>query len=540
MIAATSRAAAIPFFRFGGAGASAAEPLGIVSGGLILDSGEADPTFVYRCQDRYLTYTGLAGMRTVFFVADDAHARRYRTLVERHAERYDLVAKWTGALPLDAIREPLYVACDIASMTAGACETFERQARALRDGPPVELRFNQISPTTARLAAQLDDLLAARGVPTAFDRGACHAAGALALFFHDKAHAAALALRAGPDSLPRHAETAFLAPGELLRIESWDALVARYAELSGDARPPAALYVKSSRDSGGNVAARLDAATFGERIGALRDAVAHDVLCEAADSPERIALVRAEIALAPSLRNRAYDDAALAAHARARRSRRAGITMLVQREIAPPRYGGGFAGLGLSYAIEAPDRIVPVAVAAQTYKDAQHQHFLGSLLDDELARTLPDDFAPAMEALCARFADVGYRGPINFDARLDADGRYVLIHDCNPRLSAVFPALAVRAAMQDAGMPARRVLSLGYRGELVCADLAAFLAALDVRALLYTAERPHGVVVLPNLARDGGLDALLVDVDDADVPRILAVLRENAGDASAAAERVYA
>lgn len=539
MIAAT-RAAAIPFFRFGGADAPASEPLGIVSGGLILDSGEADPTFVYRCQDRYLTYTGLAGLRTVFFVIDDAHARRYHALVERHAERYELVAKWTGALPSDAIREPLYVACDAGTMTVAACETFERQVRELRDGAPVELRFNQISPTTARLAAQLDELLAANGVPTQFDRGACHAAGALALFVHDKARAAALAQRAGADAPPRHADTAFLSPTELLGTDSWEQLAARFAERSGDTRPPAALYVKSSRDSGGNVAARLDAATFGDRIGALRDALVRDVLCEAVDSPERIAQVRHEIALAPSLRHRVYDDATLAAHARARRPRRDGITILVQRAIEAAPGADGFAGIGLSYAVEAPDRVVAVAVSAQTYKDAERHHFLGSLLDDEIARALPPEFTAGMEALCARYASIGYRGPINFDARLDADGRYVLIHDCNPRLSAVFPALAVRAALQDAGLPARRVLSLGYRGELVCADIAAFLAALDVRGLLYTAERPHGVVVLPNLARDGGLDALLVNAGDAEVPRVLAALRASASDAGAAPERVYA
>ena len=83
--------AALPFFRFGarpGATGGATRPLGIVSGGLLLDSGEADPTFVYRCQDRYLAYTSLLGLRTVFFVRDDAHAAHYAALIARQRERY--------------------------------------------------------------------------------------------------------------------------------------------------------------------------------------------------------------------------------------------------------------------------------------------------------------------------------------------------------------------------------------------------------------------------------------------------------------------
>ena len=120
------------------------------------------------------------------------------------------------------------------------------------------------------MAAQLDALLGAHGVPTAFDRAACDAAGALGLFFHDKAQGVALVRDADGGALPPHAETAILTPSEFLRLTSWAELAACYRARSGDAGEPDALYVKSSRDSGGNVAARLSAAEFERRFAALR------------------------------------------------------------------------------------------------------------------------------------------------------------------------------------------------------------------------------------------------------------------------------
>jgi hypothetical protein len=543
----------LPFFRFGapgGARRGATRPLGIVSGGLLLDSGEADPTFVFRCQDRYLTYTSLLGLRTVFFVHDDAHAAHYAALIARQRERYAAVAALTGVLAASEILEPLYVGCDVATLRVASNATFARQARALADGDagapdaagtPVELCFNQIAPGTARLAAQVDALLRAAGVPTAFDRAACDAAGALGLFFHDKAQGVALVRGAGGAALPPHAETAILTPTEFLRLESWADLVACYRARSGDPHEPASLYVKSSRDSGGNVAARLGPAEYDRRFAALAREVGRSALGAQSDLAERVAVLRADVALAPSLRGVPVGERDLADFARGQAARRAGMTILVQRDVAPhpadPRPGG----IGLSYLIGGPGQAAPLAVAAQIYADAERRHFLGSYLDDALAAAvLTPELSSQMNALCERYAAVGYRGPINFDARLDADGRYVLIHDCNPRLSAVFPALALRDALRAAGREPRSVLSLGYRGEFVAREPAGFVAQLDACGALYTRERAGGVLVLPNLAREDGFDALLIDVEPARAGDLLAALRACAGDAGAAPERLYA
>ncbi len=546
MTATTPRLAAesLPFFRFGSARDGAATvPLGIVGGGLIMDSGEADASFVYRCQDRYLTYTSLIGVRSVFFVRDAAHAARYAELIARQRERYAAVAAHSGVLPARDLLEPLYVACEPAGLALGPGPAFARRLdeASLRAGAPVELCFNQVAPSTARLAAQLDGLLRAHGAATVFDRAACDAAAALGLFFHDKAQGVALA-RGGADAgLPPHVETALLSPTELLNVRGWPELVALYRARSGDPGEPAALYVKSSRDSGGNLAARLGPADFAGRFAALAREVERGVLAAGADVAERVAGLRAEIALAPSLRGTAFDDRTLAEFARRQAARRTGITILVQRAVAPRPGDARFGGIGLTYLVEGPERAAPLAVAAQVYADAEQRHFLGSFLDDGLAAAvLTPELAAAMEALCRRYGAVGYRGPINFDARLDADGRYVLIHDCNPRLSAVFPALAARRALRDAGLEPRSVLSLGYRGEFVARDPAGFLTRLDACGVLCTAERRSGVLVLPNLAREDGFDALLVDVEPARASTLLAALRACAGDAGAAPERLYA
>lgn len=542
MIAPSPRlaCAALPFFRFGSA--PAARPLGIVGGGLLLDSGEADPTFVYRCQDRYLAYTSLLGLRTVFFVRDDAHAAHYAALIERQRERCAALAALTGLAYAGELVEPLYVACDLATMRLAPTAGFARAARALAaDGVPVEPCFNQIAPGTARLAAQLDALLRAQGVPTAFDRAACDAAGALGLFFHDKAQGVALVRGAAGEALPPHAETAILTPSEFLRLTSWAELAACYRVRSGDAREPSSLYVKSSRDSGGNVAARLGPADFERRFGALAREVERSALGGDGEIAERVAVLRADVALAPSLRGVPVSERSLAEYARGQATRRAGMTILVQRDVAPHPADQRPGGIGLSYLIESAERAVPLAAAGQVYADAERRRFLGSYLADDLdAAVLAPALAAEMEALCARYAAVGYRGPINFDARLDGDGRYVLIHDCNPRLSAVFPALAVRDALRAAGGDPRGVLSLGYRGEFVARDAAGFAARLDACGALYTRERGRGVLVLPNLAREDGLDALLVDVEPERAGDLLAALRACADDAGAAPERLYA
>lgn len=548
--AEAERPAPFPLFRFGRGAGGNRVPLAVMGGGLILDSGEAEQTFVFRCQDRFLAYTSLYGLRSVFFVSDEDHARWYADRIEDLRARYAAIAGRCDVLPGNAIVEPLYVPCDIDTMRVHAGATFDRQIRdpaVLAPGATVEFCLNQISPSYAGLVARLDALLRERAVATDFDRDACGKAGELALRFHDKAHYVDLVRQAagaetgGAAGLPPHADTAVVDPRDFLGLGSWDALVALYRARSGDAGAIDALYVKSSRDSSGNVSARLTRAGFARRAPLLKREIERFLLSEGIDWAERTAELRAEIALAPSLRHHRFSEARILAFKQRQAALRRGIGLLIQREIRRPEHSDHlFGGVGISYVIDGAGPAALIGVAAQVYQDADRQHYLGSLVSDEVeAAVLTPRLAGEMAELCRLFAETGYRGPINFDACLDRSGHYRLIYDCNPRLSAVFPALAVRAMLQRSGLEASSVLNLGYRGEFVCADPAAFAARLDEAGLLCTRERRWGVVVLPNLARDHGLDALVVNTGIAEVEPILDVLRTVATDASAAAQRLY-
>src|SRR5687768_17941750 len=79
-----------PFFCFG----AGSERLAVMGGGLILDSGEAENTFLCRCQDRYLVYSHLLGLRSMLFVSDEKHAQRYDILIGETEKELFLINKY--------------------------------------------------------------------------------------------------------------------------------------------------------------------------------------------------------------------------------------------------------------------------------------------------------------------------------------------------------------------------------------------------------------------------------------------------------------
>jgi hypothetical protein len=515
----------VPFFDMGPAQPAAGPPLGVIAGGLILDSGEAERTFIFRCQDRYLAYNTLHGLRTVLFVADDEHVRYYRDELAGLHQSWDVIAAECGVLPAGGPPEPLFVACDIDRLRLGACWALLDQLRRSvvpRDVTP-RLYLNQISPTYADLVGQLDRLLRDHGLPGGFDGDACARLGELALRFHNKARYVELVQAHGGAGLPAHVPTAVIAPERFLAVRRWSDLVHLYRERTGDGEP-AAIFVKSAQDSSGNVAARLTEETFDLRAGALRREIEQHILGLRVDLDERARELRAEVDAAPALRPLALTDDRLRRYKRLQAERRTGIDLLVQREVAPPAdLEGRFVSIGASFQIGGPERIELIEVAAQLYRDPERRSYLGSYLSPAIERSvIREPFDAELRRLCRLFAEQGWRGPINFDARLAADGAYQLIYDCNPRLTAVFPALAVRAALRAQGLSADSVLSLGYRGEFVWIDLPARLAMMSARGLLYTRERQRGAVVLPNLSRRHGFDVVFVNLEPAAVADALA------------------
>src|SRR5437660_6138557 len=98
----------LPLFRVAG-GASGGAPLAIISGGLILDLGEAERTFIYRCQDRFLAYSSLWKLPSVFFVAGASHEETYRAHTAIQRERFDRMRSHTGLFSAMPLLEPIYV-----------------------------------------------------------------------------------------------------------------------------------------------------------------------------------------------------------------------------------------------------------------------------------------------------------------------------------------------------------------------------------------------------------------------------------------------
>jgi hypothetical protein len=169
----------------------------------------------------------------------------------------------------------------------------------------------------------------------------------------------------------------------------------------------------------------------------------------------------------------------------------------------------------------ADGTIFPLGATAQLYRDPDHKHFQGAYLSGAIERDFTVQFRASMRELCLRYAERGYRGPINFDARRDISGQYRLIYDCNPRLTGVLASLAVRDALRSGGSAVESVLTLGYRGEFILPDIEDALIRLDRTGLLFTRSRPRGVVVVPNLCRQDGFDLHLANIDPSEANRLL-------------------
>jgi len=535
----------IPFFRFAPGCDSGNEgtPLGIISGLLLFDSGEAENTFIFRCQDRYLMYNALCGMNTVLFVTERQHKNHYLELLEEHARTVDFIGGFIG-IDLPSVSSPLFVPLDP--------ERFEIDGAALpgwfsgggipRHGNQPVI-FNQISPTSARLTRQLEAELRRQGRGPAVNTDHAAQVGELALRFHNKAEYVFLVQAAQDSALPPHVRTAVLELSEFLSLRCWEELAERMGGQNGNDHQ-SAYYVKSSFDSGGNVARRLALPEFEQGLSGLKSEILRSVGENGEDAREHetgLRELKDEITLTPSLRGIQWSDDVLSAFRSAQMARRKNVKVLVQEAVEKRTGSRNFHGIGFTCLVDEEGQCGPAIAAGQLYRDPERRHFLGSYLDSSEMEPLQEQGDVTLRNLCRLFAAQGYRGPLNFDAVEDESGRFVFIFDCNPRLTAVYPALAVRSFLCSSGLPVTTIVSTGYRGEFIYHDLKKTLRYLEAAGLLFSRKRQRGVLLLPNIYRDHGFDAFFINMPRSEWAGIFTsgALHHTAEPRCAGASRMY-
>ena len=120
----------------------------MIAGGLILDTGEAERTFLYRCQDRFLVYSGVLGWPSLFLALDDAHVEVYRSAILDLRMRLARISARTGLFG-GVLREPLFLAVDLETLAVSSTRRLRQQLAV--EPPPPAIALNQISPTYAKL-----------------------------------------------------------------------------------------------------------------------------------------------------------------------------------------------------------------------------------------------------------------------------------------------------------------------------------------------------------------------------------------------------
>ena len=501
--------------------------LGLIGGGLILDSGEADPSFMYRCQDRYFVYTSLLGIRSLFLVINQAHANLYTQNVLELRAALSTLQLHTGIKLFDTLAEPIYLAYDATTNHANVDRNFVTQLRRSGLSQLPTIYTNQISPSGAELIEQLNKQLSTHHFKHYLNSAAYRRAATLTSRFHDKQAYFDLITHSAKDQAVVHTPTLVIDEQKLLTLDSWEKirhLVIEHGVLDTSSTPK--LFIKSTLDSGGNTSAVLSPDDFQAQYSRLRQAIRQGV--HLSDTPFDVSLQALQGVIADSATLSQVPDILglandwLSTWIQNRRSK--SVRYLLQRCIArsPQTPGALPSGIGFSLFIDENKDVNLIAIAGQIYSDTERKHHLGSLLSTKLEQTvLSICKMSALKKLCQLFADEGYRGPISFDAVLNERHEYEFIYDCNPRLTAVMPSLAVKTALARMGYTVESIINLDYRGRFLFPDLAAVLRQLNRDGLLFTADHPRGILMLPNIARKHGYDILLINLEQDEALKIM-------------------
>lgn len=513
------------FFSFGSVKSlNVTLPLVCNSGFLLVDSGEVDPSFIYRCQDRYFVYTSMIGFRSLFFVSDNQHFEIYTHLIDKLRQRFVTNHLWNDIWVNLVLPDPCFIPCDPLCSEVFFTPLLAKQMQRpeIRDSfLATGLFCNQVSPTLTHLLGQWLQYFQDDGFYS-IDLKQCDIAGQLAIRFHDKSSYVRLVETISSDELPLHTPTIALTCDELLEMSTWDKLHQRFVATTKDTISFTTFYVKSSFDSGGNAAAILTEKGYVQQHSAFFQKLLGTT--SLMDTNYCLTELCAAVEAQPSLAAMGWSQDTLTAYATAwaNKRRQYPLAVLVQRQICPVTNCQGLPhGIGYSLLLTPNGTCQILAIAAQVYSDPAYKHHLGAWLSTDLANRISTviPFAQVCK-LASQFIQEGYCGPISFDAILNESGEYEFIYDCNPRLTAVFPALAVQTFLTQQGFPIESVLNLDYRGRYQLGDPQIMIKLLE-RGWLFTSNQPSGLLYIPNLAKQEGFDVVMVNMTFAEMNAVV-------------------
>lgn len=447
-------------------------------------TGNDTAQYAERCQRDYVLEHALQGARTLAFTAGAANAAEFERSAGEAIERFAALNGRYYGLPgvrsgfdgqfvmwcesrTPSERELVRAAestIDVARMRGASDQQMFQDLAATRFNQLTDMQRRHIEAVIARLDVPEE----ARALVLSPERRAENASLCATIFrFNDKS--SYVGLIQGDASQPRHVGTVLLTPVDLRDIGRARDPWALLRDVTGwnDATE---MFLKSGVDAGGEGCRRLSPARCRETLESLVREL------ESKDRP--------------------LDTTPL----------------LLQRAVVPAAESALPARIGVSLEVGAAGTSRAEA-CAQIYSDADRCNYLGShwsaALSREVTRSIGQD---SLQHLAETFRNAGYRGPIGFDAMLDADDRYTMIYDCNPRLTAAGHVRTVRDVLESKGVVVNELMSFGHHGQWRFDSHEDACAALSDMGLLFSSSTGKGLLLMPHPKAPDAFDLYAVNM----------------------------
>jgi len=463
-------------------------PVVWLNGGIMADTGSEKKDYIFHNQFRYPIYAAMVGMRPLLLVQEKNQCRLYDERLTRIKDQLNLINSFTGCFHGLNFFPPLFIHYDYSMppyyINAGDHFNGTNQYNDLIN-PHVTggIYLNQVSPSVARVLESFYQEMSTHKFDVTARPGEYRRMAREALFWHDKSNYVNLMNPCSHvNDLPCHIPSALMSSDELDSL-TWETLVSCFCSQTRGSCPER-LYIKSGIEAAGEVAVSITQDDFRSKIELIRKEIQKKI----------------QIMGRPDV----------------------SVNLIIQEHIHRQHTGSLPAGIGITYNIVSENRFIRLGVIGQIYEDPEYKTFIGSyhssrLTDHVLSQVGEDKIINFLRL----FAQNRYRGPVNFDAIRNADGKYMFIYDCNPRLGGTFPGLAFKLYLESQGVLVNSLLTLGYRGRFVYPDLKSKLLQLDNLDLLYTSKRQKGLCLIPSFVRPDSFDAAFINVPEGEIKQII-------------------